>query len=283
MSTELGHQSILELLPLYVLGALEGAPECDAVCGHLATGCVACADELASLARVTAALPSALPAIAPPAALRAKVEAAVRAAPRAPSALAAVVPLRGTREPLLPRWAFAAAAAVAIVATAWGMSAADDLRRERQQRWGLEKFVTRLQDRQNQLERDATAGREALAMVAAGEATVFTIASADGSAAGSGRIVWHKKNRQWTLLAHDLPPLPEDKAYELWFITGDQKEAIAGGKFRPDEAGLVRYTAPLPAGREDLVIGAVTLEPSIESAEDAAKPAAKPFLVGKAT
>lgn len=283
MSTGLPHQAIRELLPLYVLGALEGAPECDAVCGHLATGCVACAEELASLARATTAIPAALPAVAPSPSLRAKVEAAVRAAPQEQPA-GDVVPLhRRGGTSVLPRWAFVAAAAIAIIATAWGLSAADDLRRERQQRWGLEKFVTQLQDRQLQLQRDATAGREALAQVAAGEAMVFTIGSADGSASGSGRIVWHKKNRQWTLLAHDLPPLPDDRAYELWFITADQKEAIAGGKFRPDESGLVRYTAPLPPGRDDLVIGAVTLEPSIESAEDAAKPAGKPFLVGQAT
>lgn len=280
MSTTLTHEAIRELLPLYVLGALEGAEECEVVCGHLATGCLGCTEELARMARATSAIGGTLASVAPSPALRGRLEQSLRTSPRE-NAAENVIPI-GSRSSALPRWVFSAAAAIAIAATAYSLSQADELRREREQRWGLEKYVTRLEDRQQQLQKDATLGREALAEIAAGEATVFAITSADGSAAGTGRILWNKKKRQWTLIAQDLPSLPEDKAYELWFITGDQKEAIAGGKFRPDESGLVRYTASLPPGRQDLVIGAVTLEPAIESPEDAAKPAAKPFLVGKA-
>lgn len=280
MSDAMTHDTIRELLPLYVLGALHGAGECEVVCGHLATGCLGCTDELARLARASAAIGGTLAAVSPSAAMRERLEKALQkqAREQAPDNVHRI----GARGTHLPRWAFSAAAALAIAATAYSLSQGDELRREREQRWGLEKYVVRLEDRQQQLQRDSSAGRETLAQIAAGEATVFSITSADGSTAGTGRIVWNKKAHLWTLVAQDLPPLPEDKAYELWFITGDQKEAIAGGKFRPDESGLVRFTAPLPPGREDLVIGAVTLEPAIESAEDAAKPAGKPFLVGKA-
>lgn len=284
MSDAMTHDAIRELLPLYVLGALQGAGECEVVCGHLATGCLGCTDELSRLARASAAIGGTLAAVSPSAAMRERLEKALQkqAREQAPERMPDNVRSIGARGAHLPRWAFSVAAAIAIAASAYALSQGDELRRERDQRWGLEKYVVRLEDRQQQLQRDSSAGREALAQIAAGDSTVFSITSADGSMAGTGRIVWNRKAHQWTLVAQDLPPLPEDKAYELWFITADQKEAIAGGKFRPDESGLVRFTSPLPPGREDLVIGAVTLEPAIESAEDAAKPAGKPFLVGKA-
>ena len=64
MST-VDHAAVRDLLPLFALGALKGSDDAANVCAHLASGCAACAEELADFSRTAGHLPDALPPVAP--------------------------------------------------------------------------------------------------------------------------------------------------------------------------------------------------------------------------
>jgi anti-sigma-K factor RskA len=59
--------------------------------------------------------------------------------------------------------------------------------------------------------------------------------------------------------AFDLPPVPADKAYELWWIT-EKEGPVMAGLFRPDERGVGRIEATLPSSAGAITAAAVTVE-----------------------
>jgi anti-sigma-K factor RskA len=83
--------------------------------------------------------------------------------------------------------------------------------------------------------------------------------SEKGAQAATAHMFWDRADNSWTLYAHDMPPLPPGKTYELWLITPTTK--IAAGTFHPGPDGSAevhqKYTLP----RDSLRGVAVTVEP----------------------
>jgi anti-sigma-K factor RskA len=67
--------------------------------------------------------------------------------------------------------------------------------------------------------------------------------------------------RRALLHVFGVPPLPEEKVYELWWIT-EKSGPVEAGLFRPDEAGLSQIRAVLPADLGNIQAAAVTVEPA---------------------
>ena len=247
------HGTIRDLLPLYVLGALDGTPDCEAVCAHLATGCITCTAELAEHAETAAAIATAEPPVAPGAGVRAALEKRLASAPReesSPSAKVIVFPRA--------RMATAVAAAAAIAASLAAFYFQDSLRRERNESFLAGKQLVESESKARELQEALNRDHDVLAALG-GESSVFDLAP-QKEQQGRGRVVWDRTHRRWILLASGLKPLPADKAYELWFIAGDRK--IPAGVFRPDASGNARHIVELPAGLQKIDVGAVTLEPA---------------------
>lgn len=91
------------------------------------------------------------------------------------------------------------------------------------------------------------------------------------SGIGEGVVV-RFQDREAVLMAEDLPPVPEDMAYQIWCITGEK--TIPAGTFRPQD-GPVAASIESPVADVDTV--AVTIEPSGGSPE----PTSDPFLVAE--
>jgi hypothetical protein len=75
--------------------------------------------------------------------------------------------------------------------------------------------------------------------------------------------------------AFDLPPVPPDKTYELWWIT-EKQGPVQAGLFHPDARGLGRVDATVPADAGAIQAAAVT----IETAGGVAKPQGPMVLIG---
>lgn len=76
--------------------------------------------------------------------------------------------------------------------------------------------------------------------------------------------VYSPRSGRLVVIAANLPPLADDKTYQLWLLP-QKGEAIAAGTFRPDSFGHAVYTLALP----ELVAPSafiLTIEPKLGSA-----------------
>ncbi len=83
----------------------------------------------------------------------------------------------------------------------------------------------------------------------------------DGQAAApqsSGNIYWDTEKNRW-VVAVTLPPPPEGKVYQLWFVTSDAK--ISAGLIRTDSEGRGAILVEVPRNINRLAAAAITLEP----------------------
>jgi len=92
-----------------------------------------------------------------------------------------------------------------------------------------------------------------------------------------GRVFWNPKNNRGLLTIHGLPPLPNDKEYQLWAIQ-EKTDPVDAGNFNTEAGGegLLKMKK-LPKPQIKIDVFAITIEP----AGGSPKPTTKVFLLGK--
>jgi anti-sigma-K factor RskA len=252
----------------YALGALD-EDERTAFEKHLA-GCAECQAEVREYRETAAALASGVPAVEPPPGLRARVLDQTRSirplvAARTPAATAS------KRAPP-SRWLAAAAVVLALGGlSAWQM--------ERGRRLEVEASIATLEDSLSIRVAEiaaldsALAGRDSLLATVLAE-DVRTVTLVSSGTPPAARIYWNPARGRIVLTAHDLPPAPAGRTYQLWGIADGQPVSL--GVFDTDTAGraTVEFNVD-PALR--FQVGAVTDEPAGGSPQ----PTTTPFLVGQ--
>jgi len=98
----------------------------------------------------------------------------------------------------------------------------------------------------------------------------------DAAPQASARLLWDTVQQQWIIYIHNLPELPADKDYQLWYLTSDQNK-VSAAVFRTDAQGRgeLRLSVP-PSITNQLAATAVTLEPRGGSPQ----PTGQTFLKG---
>jgi anti-sigma-K factor RskA len=90
-----------------------------------------------------------------------------------------------------------------------------------------------------------------------------------------GSAIYVRNGGTLVFIASNMPPLPAQKAYELWLIPVSGAP-IPAGVFKPDAHGSATVLKPpLPAGTEAKTF-AITIEPEAGSAS----PTSQPMMVG---
>jgi anti-sigma-K factor RskA len=77
-----------------------------------------------------------------------------------------------------------------------------------------------------------------------------------------GHVLWNERRKAWLFYAFGMPPAPEGKEYQVWFMT-EREGPVSAGLFSPDQAGVGQVLAAPPSklfGKINAV--AVTLEPA---------------------
>lgn len=236
---------IEEMLPSYALGALEGG-DLRELEEHLAAGCPECRRQLDLWDRDLEALAEAAPPVEPSEVTRARV---LRLA-------------GGSRPRRFPQWVYPAAAALLLLC-AWSLVSQGRLRSEMS---GLLAERDRLERRAAALDREAWRARaearraaEALQVLATPGVRTVVLAGLAPAPEAVGHTYVNPQSRDALFYAFDLPALPRDKTYQLWFITDGKP--VSAGTFSVDERG----TGSLRVGLIDDVAGiqawAVTVEP----------------------
>jgi anti-sigma-K factor RskA len=287
------HEDIQSDLPLYALGSLD-AEERQAIEQHLAAGCDSCAAELVAWREVVGLVPLEVPARAAPD-LKEKLLARVHAA--RPEAAIRSQPSRLARRRI--GWAMPlAAAALALLAIAtyreigWRAERARlaSERAQRQQqiaglqreleaaRGDLAKVSAVLAQRENDVAslRAALArAEEALSIVQRPGLNLVALKETKDSPPAAGHLLLSPPTGKALFYAFDLPPVPADKTYELWWIT-EKDGPVQAGLFRPDERGLGRIETTIPTDAGAIQAAAVT----IEAAGGVPKPQGPMVLIG---
>lgn len=236
-----GHEQFAEDLALYALAVLEG-PERAALEQHLA-GCPACRLELEQLRGDGALLSLAASGPKPPLRARQRLLDAVAKEPRT------ITPKYAARRRSWWGWmGWAATAAVVVFAASlWKENVA------------LKQDVTTWRGRAGQQTLELEAAEKFVETITNPRTEHFTLVAGKTPPQPQGKAFYLENRKSLVFLASNMPPLPQDKTYELWLIPV-KGNPIPAGLFKPDAHGSATVTnPPLPAGAEAKAF-AITVE-----------------------
>jgi hypothetical protein len=187
-----------------------------------------------SLQDVVRALPHSVPQVDPPLALRQRVLAVAGARP---ASAAVTGPVRPARAAEWVGWA--AAAALLVVAAGLGIYVTSLRQQLQDVELRLVGAVVRLEQSEQQLAQavgEMQVARTRLAVLTAGDLTEVNLAGQAPAPRASGRA-FLSRSRGVLFAASNLPPLPANRTYQLWFLTTGPP--VSAGLFQPDQEGGV--------------------------------------------
>jgi anti-sigma-K factor RskA len=242
-----GHEQYAEDLALYALDAL-GKEDRARLEEHLST-CTGCRLELEELRGDTALLAFSAAGPRPPQRSRQRLLDAVAREPRVPK----VVPTSPRRS-----WwgvlGWAAAVAVLVLATSlWKENVV------------LQQTLASAHSHVAESARQLEELRKIAAPILEPESQRVTLVAAKAPAQPQGKAFYLRNRSSLVFLANNMPPLPPQKAYELWLIPTNGSP-IPAGVFKPDAHGSASVVnPPLPPGTEAKAF-AITVENEAGSA-----------------
>jgi anti-sigma-K factor RskA len=247
------HEEYKAMLPLRALSTLESA-EGRALDQHLVT-CAECRTELTSWHETAGALAHAAPPLEPSAAVRDRILESVRTE-SASAGTSNVIPISRPTA-IRPRTSLpklqAIAAAVIFLALIIGLFAL--WQQNRQARLEAARLSDELKDTRVRLDQE----HAALELFSRPGIRMAELAGTKDAPAAHAMMAVDSKSGRAVLMAQGLPPAPAGKAYQLWFIAGNQP--MPGKVFKTDAAGNAMIDDQLPAAALNTAVFAVTLEP----------------------
>ncbi len=271
------HAEIKNLLPLKALARLEGE-EARAVDEHLAAGCDECERELASLTEALAAMAMVEAGGDGPSdriwsRLQARLDAA-RDEPGVSDRRPRRIEDRSTRAASGGRGfallgSAAAAAVVAIVVSSIFLTS-----RLRTTTTETSNEIAALTTRVIEVQRNLDTTGDQLAALQAKvaqstdltlaslgpDAKVVRLAALDPAPSATGSVALNAAQGTAMLQVSGLPPTPDDKQYEVWWI-GEKQGPLKAGLFDPSSHGTTIVSLDLPPPGEVVLASAITLEP----------------------
>lgn len=245
---------IEELLPAYALGALEGE-ELRELEEHLAGGCEECDRQLALWQGDLEELAATVPPVEPSEITRARV---LRLAGATPEAVPAPAAARRSS------WKMAAAASALLALAFWGLLGQVRMEREMRslsaERDRLRRQVEVLSREVGSVRSEVLQAKQDLQVLAGPGVQAVTLAGLGPTPGAKGRTYVNPSTHDALFYAFDLPVLPADKTYQLWFITDGKP--VPAGVFAVDPRGTASLRVQQVADVARIQAWAVTVEPS---------------------
>lgn len=224
--TGLRCDEVRELVPLLALDALD-VDERDVVEDHL-SGCAACAEELAGYLETAAVLALALPQSEPAPGLKGRV--------LAEASRARLVPNAGerpaTRRPGAGRFRLRISAAGLVAAVALMVAAGSTT-------WAfsLQQQLEVQEARLATLSERAQNYQRVTAVLQAADTQIRVLQGTNNAPQAFGRVYIDPETSEGMLMVRNLPPLPQDRHYQLWVTGADGIRQSAGILTWTDKAG----------------------------------------------
>jgi anti-sigma-K factor RskA len=111
-----------------------------------------------------------------------------------------------------------------------------------------------------QLEVQITGHQNTIATLTSAGVRVVDMAGQGTNVQAKGRIFWDQQRKRWFFYVRDLPPVPADKSYQLWFVP-KSGNPVSATVFNTGSDGTVQVEVPVPDDVADLKAAAVTTEP----------------------
>lgn len=174
-------------------------------------------------------------------------------------------------------WAIAASfAIIALGAVFFWSRSYQDASRFQQQLALAESEKRRLiaqVEKQSQSEEDI---QRIQATISSPELKLIELGGQEVAPQSSARVLWDVNNRRWAVVVN-LPPPPQGKVYQLWFVTKDAK--ISAGLLKTDGSGQGITLVTVPSDINQFDATAITLEPEGGSAQ----PTSQIYALGKSS
>ena len=233
------HEQFADDLALHALGSLRGN-DLDALQKHM-NQCASCRRELDSLRGDMALMALSAAGPHPPRRARQRLIDAVAREPHSRAAAA-------RRRRWIPIPWLAAAALAVLAGFFWRENSI------------LRQKLAGLQNQSAQQIAELERAREVVHTLTATDAMRVTLVSAKTPPQPQGKAFYLRDRSSLVFLASNMPPLPRNKAYELWLIPVSGAP-IPAGVFKPDAHGnATLVNPPLPANIEAKAF-AITAEP----------------------
>lgn len=149
------------------------------------------------------------------------------------------------------QWSTAAVALSSIVVALTLMRSNTELRR----------MTSELNSRIVQLEVQLANERNRMAMLTSTGVRVVDLVGQGTNMQASGRLFWDQQQKRWYVYIRDLPPVPADRSYQLWFVP-KSGAPVSAEVFNTASNGSAQIEIPIPPGIGDLGAAAVTTEPA---------------------
>jgi anti-sigma-K factor RskA len=237
----------------YALGILEGDERAELE-AHLARACPKCAPGVSEAKWVVAQLAHAAPDSQPPAALRNKI---LDAAKSSPDTARTAIPFEkpAAKRALFPAWAWAAAAALALV-TGYSIrqigiqtTQLAELRRE------MRLAALQSQALQNQL----VEGRMVASVMMSPDSMPLKLMPKDKTMPMVHAYL--HPHMGVAITADEMPGMAPERTLQLWIVT-KKGQPMSVAIFRPDAQGQIALVAPVTMPINEIAALAVTEEPA---------------------
>ncbi|MBI1805273.1 MAG: anti-sigma factor [Ignavibacteriae bacterium] len=281
-------EKYLEFAAAYVLSALDG-DELREFETHVKTGCTTCASEIVRLADAAAILPMGLQQTEPSQDLKERIMFSVQLAQVAKATFQpetadekegelaeAPAPVKVRRKPVWRPW-FSYGLSFAMIVMLVGFFAyISSLFRTIQQQddyiVSQRIYIVELRDSLQRL-------AEIVNVLESRQIEIVTMAGLKPDSIGYGKIIWDPIKRVAILHVSNLPPVPENKEYQLWVIR--DRKPISAGVFavrnEKDKQNFFKVQSINVPDRTGVNAFAVTLEPR----GGVPQPTGEMYLLGK--
>ena len=226
------HDQLLELCPVYALGALDGE-ELREFEAHLKSGCTSCNQEIQQFVELTARIPEALPNIIVSSDLKSRLldeinrESSRREVVEFKPRVTLPRQEKSAWKTVWVPWACAAAAGIALVLSFFNTSRLNDeisgkQSKLEQQQEKLEQQEGKLEQQKEKLDQLQNQLRSESAFLNTPELRVTMLAGTEKSPRSTGKILWNARERKALFYAANLPAIPPGKTYQLWIIAANK-------------------------------------------------------------
>jgi anti-sigma-K factor RskA len=124
----------------------------------------------------------------------------------------------------------------------------------------LTMYASGLAARVRAIETQLAAEREVARFLASPDTATILLAGTEQASKARLKIAYDRRTGRALLFGYEVPPAPEGKGYQLWFIAGGKP--LPGLVFEPDVTGRGRWSEEVPPEGRGASVFAVTLEPA---------------------